>query len=116
MNTTNEATLLADDPTADEALADNIAIENNFFFGNGDPAHNSDSATVDQPAWDGWVMDAARANQAVDPGFGSIEWGSPNIVPSADVTVDSACGTSYAGAVDPAGEDWTQASWINYTP
>ena len=24
--------------------------------------------------------------------------------------------TDYSGAVDPNGEDWTAASWINYSP
>ena len=113
---TNEATLLADDATADEALADNITLVNNYFFGNGEPTHNSESTTVDQPAWDMWVMDEARANQAADPGLGSADWGAPNVVPANDVSASGACETSYAGAVDPAGDDWTQASWINYTP
>jgi hypothetical protein len=65
-------------------------------------------------------MDAANANLTTDPGLGTT-WGSANAMPSNDVagdgTVGSGCeATSYIGAVDPAGDDWTQAAWINYSP
>ena len=117
-NTTNEATLLNDDATADEAVAGNVTIEYNFFVGNlGDPEHQSESATVDQAGWQAWVEDPARVNTPTDPGLGSAAWGSPDATPSGDVTdAGSSCGTGYVGAVDPAGDNWTAESWINYTP
>ncbi|NVB43270.1 hypothetical protein G6O69_35930 [Pseudenhygromyxa sp. WMMC2535] len=112
-----EATLLADEATFTEADAGNITIENNIFFGNyGDPEHNSGAESLDAAGWTAWVEDESRANLATDPGLGSVAWGGASIVPSGDVAGNgSGCGgTSYIGAVDPAGDDWTTASWINY--
>jgi len=117
VTTTNEATLLADDATADEALDGNIDFQGNIFFANGDPEHQSNSMTIPQADWQAWIEDAERANASDDPGLASAAWGSPNIVPAGDVSeVAGPCEFGYIGAVDPAGEDWTQASWINYTP
>lgn len=112
------ATTLSDDATADEAVAGNIAFENNIFVGNGDPAHDSESTTVDAAAWTAWIEDPTRANSSDDPGLTSADWGAPNPMPANDVAGNgSGCGgTGYIGAVDPAGEDWTAASWINYVP
>ncbi|EDM79188.1 putative lipoprotein [Plesiocystis pacifica SIR-1] len=118
-NATNEATNLSDDATADEAVAGNIAIENNIFVANlGATEHASGSDTVPAADWAAWIADAARANLTDDPGLASADWGAPNPMPANDVTGNGmGCdGTSYIGAVDPAGEDWTAASWINYVP
>jgi hypothetical protein len=118
-NTTNEATLLLDDPTATEATANAITIANNIFFGNlGSDEHVSESTMIDTAAWTMWVQDPARANLATDPGLASIAWGSPDPTPSGDVTGDgSGCGgTTHIGAVDPAGTNWTAEGWINYVP
>ncbi|PRP96075.1 hypothetical protein [Enhygromyxa salina] len=116
-NTTNEATNLADEATFLEADGGNIDIANNIFFGilSAEP-HVSGADSLDSAGWAAWVQDPARANLDTDPGLGSIAWGSPNIVPSGDVSGDgSGCGgTSYIGAVDPSGDDWTAAAWINY--
>lgn len=115
----SEATLLADEATWSEVDAGNIEIANNIFANilGADP-HTSGADSLDTAGWTAWIEDAARANQSTDPGLGSTAWGSPDAVPSGDVSGDgSGCGgTSYVGAVDPTGEDWTAASWINYTP
>jgi hypothetical protein len=119
MNTTNEATLLLDDPTATEVMGGNIEIANNIFTGNlGADEHVSEATTLDTAAWTMWVQDPARANLASDPGFASMTWGSPDATPSGDVGGDgSGCGgTTYIGAVDPAGTNWTAEGWINYAP
>jgi hypothetical protein len=118
-NTTNEATLLLDDPTAVEVMGSTIAIANNIFFGNlGADEHVSESTMLDTAGWAAWIQDPARANLSSDPGLGSIAWGSADATPSGDVTGDgSGCGgTTYIGAVDPAGDNWTAESWINYVP
>jgi hypothetical protein len=117
VNFTNEATLLADEETASEAMAGNIEIANNIFFGNlGADEHLSAATNLDTAAWTAWIQDPARANLSTDPALGSIAWESPNAVPSGDVAGNgSGCGgTTYIGAVDPSGDDWTAASWINY--
>ncbi|HLT40107.1 MAG TPA: hypothetical protein VK034_27690, partial [Enhygromyxa sp.] len=119
-NATNEAALLADEPTYAVANGGGIAIQNSIFFGNGATPFVSGADSFDNAGWEAWVMDAANANLTSDPGLGN-SWGSPNAMPSGDVagngTVGAGCeATNYIGAVDPAGEDWTQAGWINYTP
>jgi hypothetical protein len=118
-NVTGEATLLADDATATEVTGDNIALANNIFFGNvSEDEHVSEATTLDSAGWTMWIQDPARANLASDPGLASATWGSPDPTPSGDVTGDgSGCGgTTYIGAVDPAGENWTAEGWINYVP
>lgn len=118
-NVTNEATQLADEVTFAEADAGNIEIANNIFFGNlGADEHVSGADSLDTAGWTAWVQEPMRANLASDPGLASTAWGSPDITPSGDVTGDgSGCGgTGYIGAVDPSGDNWTTASWINYTP
>ena len=120
-NVTNEFAQLADESTFEVADAGDITLMNNLFFGSGASPFKSNATSLDDAGWEAWVLDAANANSVTDPGLGSIAWGSPDAVPSNDVSGDGTVGdgceaTSYIGAVDPAGEDWTAASWINYTP
>jgi hypothetical protein len=119
-NVTNEFALLADEATFTIADGGDIAIQNNIFNGSGAMAFVSGADSLDDAGWEAWVMDAGNANLTSDPGLGTT-WGSPNAAPSGDVagngTVGSGCeATSYIGAVDPAGDDWTQEAWINYSP
>lgn len=115
-NTTNEATVLADEATFSEADAGNIELANNIFWDiMGAEAHSSGADSLDSAGWTAWIEDAARANQSVDPGLASIDWTSPDIAPSGDVAGDGqGCGNGYIGAVDPAGDNWTLESWIRY--
>jgi hypothetical protein len=120
-NVTNEFALLADEATWAILDAGDIEIQNNIFFG-ADPAAAwiSGAMSLDSAGWETWVMDAGNANLTDDPGLG-VAWGSPNAVPANDVagngTVGGSCdATSYIGAVDPAGTDWTAEAWINWTP
>jgi hypothetical protein len=69
---------------------------------------------------EGFVTGEAT-NQLADPGLASIEWGSPDPTPGAAAADAGATpgdaffdATTYAGAVDPAGENWTAEGWINY--
>ena len=75
--------------------------------------------SLDDAGWEGWVLDAANSNITDDPGLGSIAWESPDATPGGVVAGAGATGgncepTDYIGAVDPAGDNWTAASWINY--
>jgi hypothetical protein len=119
-NITNEFALLADDATLDQALAGNIEMANNIFFGAGATPWKSGAPSLDNVGWEAWVLDAGNDNLITNPGLGTT-WGSPNAQPSADVSgsglVGSGCeSTSYIGAVDPNGDDWTKASWIHWVP
>jgi hypothetical protein len=119
VNQTQGYSLLADDAAFAEANAGNIMVANNIFFGNaGADGHVSESTMLDTAGWTAWIEDPMRANQSVDPGLANATWGAPDPTPSADVTGNGeGCGgTTYIGAVDPAGQNWTAETWINYVP
>jgi hypothetical protein len=67
-----------------------------------DQPSNMDAVTIDG-------LDATWGAPVAQPAAGSAAEGA-GATPS-DAFYDA---TTYAGAVDPAGEDWTQAGWINY--
>jgi hypothetical protein len=117
-NVTNEAGLLADEATWSVLDAGGIAITNNIFFGTGATAFESGADSLDAAGFEAWVLEGANANLTSDPGLAGTSWGSGDPTPSADVTGngDGCGGTSYIGAVDPTGDNWTAASWINYAP
>lgn len=120
-NVTNEAALLADEPSFEIVDAGGVVIENNIFAGNGSPEFVSGATSLDSEGWQAWVWDPARENLADAPEFANTTWGSADLTPGADVTSSGTVGagceaTSHIGAVDPAGDDWTQADWINYRP
>jgi hypothetical protein len=98
-----------------------LSIESSVFFDN-DAVGDSDSMDDDM----GWsegdaIMNADRENVFdVDPKLGSTDITKPNYKPeSADLggksTPPSGLDTSatYAGAVDPSGDDWTKG-WTAY--
>lgn len=58
-----------------------------------------------------WVEGAGGGTTGTECGLPSTEWGSPSIQPAAPGPEGSG---GYAGAVDPAGEDWTAEPWVNY--
>ncbi|MFV8751820.1 hypothetical protein ACNOYE_14845 [Nannocystaceae bacterium ST9] len=120
-NATNEAGLLADESTWEVLDGGGITLANDIFFANGAPQFESGADSLDAAGFEAWVLDAANANLTSDPGLASATWGDPDPTPSGDVAGDGTVGagceaTSYIGAVDPAGENWTAASWINYAP
>jgi len=63
-----------------------------------------------------WAL--VDANLTSDPGLTSTTWGSPDPTPGGDVAGNGeGCGgTSYIGAIDPTGDNWTAEAWINYVP
>ena len=118
-NAKNEAGLLADESTWSVLDAGGIVLENSLFFANGTPEFKSGAMSLDDAGWEGWVLDAANSNITDDPGLGSIAWENPDATPGGVVAGAGATGgncepTDYIGAVDPAGDNWTAASWINY--
>ncbi|MFV8751819.1 hypothetical protein ACNOYE_14840 [Nannocystaceae bacterium ST9] len=121
IHATHEAGLLADEPTWEVLDVGGISLANDIFFANGTPQFESGADSLDAAGFEAWVLDAANANLTSDPGLASATWGDPDPTPSGDVAGDGTVGagceaTSYIGAVDPAGENWTAASWINYVP
>jgi hypothetical protein len=115
---TNEAGLLADEATWAVLDAGGIALTNNIVFGVGTPAFQSGADSLDAAGFEAWVFDAANANLTSDPALTRPSWGDPDPTPTGDVAGNGeGCGgTSYIGAVDPAGDNWTASAWINYSP
>lgn len=124
-NVTNTAVLLTHPETQVEAEAGNLAFAGDLIWGNGDPQFDTDKdATWTSMDLETWITGSAGVVIGTDAGLGSAAWGSP------DISIDAASpaatagqtlpagfeATTYAGAVDPAGADWTQEAWVNYAP
>jgi hypothetical protein len=112
---------LAHIETEEVWMAGGISMMNNIFFDNGEPEFVSTTGGWDNAAWEAEVMKMANANLTVDPGLGNVTWGSVDATPGDAVAgvgaVPSNCeDNDYIGAVDPDGDNWTAADWINYTP
>ncbi len=121
---TDEVILLTHPQTRDSASDEQIVLQSDIFFDNA--GFGVDEGAVWTPEeLEMWVLAETNDNKIeVDPALPSVKWGTPNIQPAADSPAASVEGslpnafeaTTYAGAVAPgAAEDWTQASWINYT-
>jgi hypothetical protein len=117
-NITNEAVLLTHPETQANAEAGLIDFAGVIF--------NGTFGTDDGTMWTGadletWIM-GLTGNLTDDPALPSVSWGSVNGAPAGDSPAAGAGqtpsgfeATSYAGAIEPGGEDWTKASWTNYS-
>lgn len=101
--------LIEDEDTTPEIDSGALSLEGVVHGANGDPS-----------APDGYdIMPFLADTTAADPMLTSTTWTSPDITPAdgspvGDAGSAASCGTSYAGAIDPAGENWTTAGWTNY--
>lgn len=101
--------LIEDEDTTPEADSGALSLEGIVHGVNGDPS-----------VPEGYDPTNFVANTtAADPMLNSVEWTNPDITlqdgsPAADGGSASNCGTSYAGAIEPGGENWTLEGWTNY--
>ncbi|MEM9459618.1 MAG: hypothetical protein AAGF11_35905 [Myxococcota bacterium] len=114
---TNQAAILQNQATQTQAESGAIAFNGTHFCGGGTYEVDTDDEDMDPVSWGNeefaeWMVGDGGAIDGTDCMLPSTTWGSPSIVPAAMI---EGAGT-YAGAVDPSGEDWTAQSWINYTP
>lgn len=114
---TNQAIVLQNQATQTQAEGGSISLSGTHFCGGGTYEVDTDEEDMDPVSWTNeeltaWVMGDGGATDGTDCALPSTTWGSPDILPG---TMIEGAGT-YAGAVDPSGEDWTTESWINYTP
>jgi hypothetical protein len=117
---TNENVLLTHPETQATAEAGGIEIAGTIF-GTSGTFNVGEGTTWAAADLEGFVTGEATNQVGVDPGLASIEWGSPDPTPGAAAADAGATpgdaffdATTYAGAVDPAGENWTAEGWINY--
>lgn len=101
--------LIEDDDTTPEATSGELSLSG-VVHGN-----NGDASVPDGFDAAAFVMDTVAA----DPMLTSTEWTNPDITPAdgspiGDAGTGADCSTSYAGAIDPAGENWTLEGWTNY--
>ena len=115
-NLTNDGVVLQNQATQTQAEGGSISFAGTHFCGGASYVVDTDMDDPDPPGWDwvmfsDWMVDAGGATDGTACPFGSTTWGSPD-VSMGDATPMGVNG--YAGAVDPAGDDWTQEPWINY--
>lgn len=119
-NFTNELFFLQNIETQSNAERGALMISGNVYVGNGAPRVDAEGdVTWSAEDFQSFLDD--NMNVAVDPMFGSADWGSPNISPlegspvaGASITTSACPDVGYVGAVEPGGENWTAASWTNY--
>lgn len=111
-NITNDAIVLANLATQAQAEAGEIALPGTHFCGANTFSVDAgdDMATWTSEEFTTWLSDTAGATMDTDCGLPSATFGEPSIQPPAEIPGEG----GYAGAVDPAGTDWTREPWINY--
>jgi hypothetical protein len=111
-----------DEPTIGVAEGGGVVIQGTIFGTHGGFGHQGDGPyTWTDEDWGTFIMDQMGNQDGVDLGLDAT-WTAPSIQPATGSPAEGAGvslpngfeATTYAGAVDPAGEDWTQAGWINY--
>ena len=118
-NITNETILMTHPETQTNAEGGLIELAGLVFNA---PVFGVDDGTMwDAAALEAWV-NMQNGIMDADPALPSIDWGSVNGAPGGDSPAASAGmtpsgfeATSYAGAIEPGGEDWTKAAWTNYS-
>jgi hypothetical protein len=126
-NLTNEGVVLVNQATQTQAEAGAISLEGSHFCGAATFAVDTNEEDPDPAGWtseglQAWLVGDGGAATGSDCALPSLEWRAPNVQPPAGSAPDGAgvmlpagfAATSYAGAVDPNGEDWTREPWISY--
>ncbi|MEM7159685.1 MAG: hypothetical protein AAF799_42990 [Myxococcota bacterium] len=116
-NLTNDSIVLQNQATQSQAEGGNINFGGTHFCDGGTYIVDTDDEDPDPAGWTtedfgAWVVGDGGGIDGTACGLGSTDWGGANVQPAADGAPQGDSG--YAGAVDPAGDDWTQESWINY--
>ncbi|MCA9706200.1 MAG: hypothetical protein KDK70_10155 [Myxococcales bacterium] len=112
---TNDAVVLQNQATQAQAEAGAISLAGTHFCGS--PMTfvvDTDEEDPNPASWTtedfaAWVTGDAGSTAGTDCGLPSTAWGQPSIQPAAPGPMGT---RGYAGAVDPAGEDWTTEGWV----
>lgn len=122
-NVTNELVFLQNVETQRVAERGGIELDGNVFWSHGGYAVDpeGDVAWTDLD-FETWATTEAGTNVEGDPALASTLWGSPDPMPAAAPAGETAATpassaldpTTYAGAVEPGGDDWPLAGWVNY--
>jgi len=122
-NVTGAAGTFQDDATLAVAEAGDIVVEGTFWGTAGAFGHQGDGPYMwTDEEWGDFITGQPGNMTDVDLALG-VDWTSPALQPAADspaVGGGVAAGvagiddTTYVGAVDPEGDNWTTAAWINW--
>jgi hypothetical protein len=123
VNLTNEAVVLLNQATQQGAEAGDIVFDGVHFCGAntfGVGAEEEEVVVWTAAQLEEWVLGAGANATGTDCALPDLTWGAPNVQPPAGSAPDGAGATlsggfeatTYAGAVDPNGEDWTREAWI----
>jgi hypothetical protein len=112
---------IQDEPTVAVADGGGVVVSGVFFGTHTGFAIEGDPISWDGAAFGTFIMDQMGNMDGVDLMLDHT-WTAPGIQPAAGSPADGGGvtlpggfePTTYVGAVDPNGEDWTQAGWINY--
>lgn len=121
-NVTNELMLISNVETQEIAERGGVEFSGNVWWSHGGFGVDSEGdITWGEPDFEGFVMAEGNGNMEADPMLGSTAWGSADITPAAGSPAETAGqavtgfeATTYSGAVEPGGENWTLAAWTNY--
>lgn len=108
----NDAIVLANLATQAHAEAGDIAFPGTHFCGASTFSVDAgdDMATWTDEAFTAWMTETAGATVGTDCMLPDLTFGAPNVAPPTAIPGEA----GHAGAVDPAGEDWTQEGWIRF--
>jgi hypothetical protein len=114
-NLTNEGVVMVNLATQAQAEGGSISFAGSHFCGTNTFAvdvadDDPNPASWDSAAFELWLTSDGRAATGTDCMLPDVTFGAPDIKPPTEIPGDG----GYAGAVDPAGEDWTHEPWINY--
>jgi hypothetical protein len=122
-NVTGSAGTFQDEATITVAEDGGIVVEGSFWGTAGAFGHQGDGPySWDDTMWGAYILEQPGNMAAVDLGL-DLTWGAANIKPATDSAAAGAGvdpgnpaldATTYVGAVDPEGDDWTLAAWTNY--
>lgn len=112
---TNDGVVLQNQATQAQAEAGAISFAGTHFCDNASFVVDTDKEDPDPAGWTTedfttWLTGDGGGAMGTACGFGSTAWGSPDATPADAPQGDG----GYAGAVDPAGDNWTAEGWINY--
>ncbi|TPV95701.1 MAG: hypothetical protein B7733_08760 [Myxococcales bacterium FL481] len=120
-NAKNGAALLTHQATENQATSGATVLTNNIFWNNGVPAFvaggDDDAGTTwDNAAFEAWVNDPSRANLSIDPVLNANAATAPQAATGGATLGAGFTPTTYIGAVDPAGPNWTLEAWVRAYP
>lgn len=113
---TNDGVVLQNQATQTQAEGGAISFAGTHFCDGSSYVVDTDDEDPDPAGWTSedfaaWMTGDGGATDGTACAFTSATWGSPDVSLGDNTPMGTA---GYAGAIDPAGENWTLEGWTNY--